>query len=178
MSKDKKKFLYDSAGFNCSLLYKKKCNNKTYIREKDLNEIVKNEVIKRLSLIQVDETTNKIIDYYKNNNEEIQKIKNYENEIERLERRKSVLYKKKCEKYITVEEFKTDYERAKEEIAKYKNLIEELKKDNRNKLDENKIREVVKKFKDGNYMSNDFLKDIINRIDVYSKNRIEIIFNL
>ena len=177
-SYDKKRFLYDSAGFNCSLLYKKKCNNKTYIKEKDLNEIVKNEVIKRLSLIQVDETTNKIIDYYKESNDEIPKIKNYENEIERLERRKSVLYKKKCEKYITVEEFKTDYERAKEEIAKYKNLIEELNKDNSNKLDENEIREVVKKFKNGNYMSNDFLKDIINRIDVYSKNRIEIIFNL
>ena len=175
---DKKRFLYDSAGFNCSYLYKKKCNNKTYIREKDLNKIVKNEVIKRLNLIQIDETTDKIIDYYKENNENLQKIKEYENEIDKLERKKSILYKKKCEKYMTVGEFKTEYERAKEEITKYKNLIEELQKDDSNKLDETQLKEVVKKFKSGNYMSNDFLKEIINRIEIYSQNRIEITFNL
>lgn len=177
-SHDKKRFLYESAGFNCSLLYKKKCNNKTYIREKNLNEIVKKEVIKILGLIQIDETTDKIIDYYKENNENLQKIKEYQNEIDKLERRKSILYKKKCEKYITVEEFKMEYERAKEEITKYKDLIEKLQQDDSNKLDETQIKEVVKKFKSGNYMSNDFLKEIINRIEIYSQNRIEITFNL
>ena len=177
-SYDKKRFLYDSAGFNCNYLYRKKCNNKTYIREKDLNEIVKNEVIKRLSLIQIDETTDKIIDYYKENNENLQKTKEYENEIDKLERKKSILYKKKCEKYITVEEFKTEYERVKEEITKYKGLIEGLQQDDSNKLDETQIKEVINKFKSGNYMSNDFLKKIINRIEIYSQNRIEITFNL
>ncbi len=86
--------------------------------------------------------------------------------------------KKKCEKYITVEEFKTEYERAKEEITKYKDLIEELQQDDSNKLDETQIKETVKKFKSENYMSNDFLKEVINRIEIYSQNRIEITFNL
>ena len=177
-SADKRRFLYDSAGFNCSLLYKKKCKNKTYIREKDLNEIVKNEVIKRLTLIEVDETTNKLIDYYKANDENMQKIKEYKNEIEKLERKKSVLYKKKCEQYITIEEYKTEYSRTKEEIKKFENLIEELGQSDENKLDENRIKEIIIAFKNGNSINNDFLKEIINRIEVYSKNKIEITFNL
>lgn len=177
-SYDKKRFLYESSGFNCSYLYKKKCDNKNYIREKDLNEIVKKEVIKRLNLIQIDETKDKIIDYYKENNESFQRIKEYQTTQEKLERKKSILYKKKCEKYITVKEFKTEYERAKEEIKKYKDLIEELQQDDSNKLDEIQIKEVVKKFKSGNYMSNEFLKEIINRIEVYSEDRIEITFYL
>ena len=177
-SYDKKRFLYESSGFNCSYLYKKKCNNKTYMRENDLNEIVKEEVIKRLRLIQIDETTDKIIDYYKENNENLQKIKEYQNRQEQLERKKSILYKKKCENYITVEEFKIEYKRAKEEIKKYQNLIQKLEKNSERKLDEKRIKEIVQKFKTGNYMSNDFLKEIINKIEVYSENRIEITFNL
>lgn len=177
-SKDLQRFLYDSAGFNCSLLYKKKCKNKTYIREKDLNEIIKSEVIKRLKLIEIDKTTNKLIDYYKENDENMKKIKEYRNEIEKLERKKSVLYKKKCEQYITIEEFKAEYTRAKEEIEKFENLIKEIEQNNGSKLEEKRIKEIVNEFKNGKCINNDFLKEIINRIEVYSKNRIEITFNL
>lgn len=177
-SADKQRFLYDSAGFNCSLLYKKKCKNKTYIREKDLNEIIKSEVIKRLKLIEIDKTTNKLIDYYKENDENMKKIKEYRNEIEKLDRKKSVLYKKKCEQYITIEEFKAEYTRAKEEIEKFENLIKEIEQNNGSKLEEKRIKEIVNEFKNGKCINNDFLKEIINRIEVYSKNRIEIIFNL
>lgn len=177
-SKDLQRFLYDSAGVNCSLLYKKKCKNKTYIREKDLNEIIKSEVIKRLKLIEIDKTTNKLIDYYKENDENMKKIKEYINEIEKLERKKSVLYKKKCEQYITIEEFKAEYTRAKKEIEKFENLIKEIEQNNGSKLEEKRIKEIVNEFKNGKCINNDFLKEIINRIEVYSKNRIEITFNL
>lgn len=177
-SNNKQRFLYESAGFNCSLLYKKKCKNKTYIREKDLNEIVKNEVIKRLELIEIDKTTNKLIDSYKENNENMQKIKKYKNEIDKLERKKSVLYKKKTEQYITVEEFKAEYRRAKEEIEKFENLITELEQNNGSELEEKRIKKIVNEFKSGKCINNEFLKEIINRIEVYSKNKIEITFNL
>ncbi len=173
---DKQTFLYENARFNCTLFYKKKCNNGIYIREKDLNQIVKNEIIKRLSVIGVNEITNKIINYYKENNVQIQKIKEYQNQVERLEMKKSILYKKKCEEYITIEEFKTQYQRAKEEIIAYENLIERLKKDNSYNLDEKQIIEIVQKIKGGNYIKNDFLKEIINKVEVYSENRIEVIF--
>ncbi len=178
MSHDKKRFLYESSGFHCSVLYKKKCDNKTYIQEKDLNEIVKNEVIKKLKSIPIEEITNKIMNDYKENNEDMQRIKEYQNEIDKMERKKSILYKKKCEKYITVEEFKIEYERVKEEITKYKNLIKKLESDNKVKLDEKQIKKVVQEIKNGNNKSNDFLKKIINKIEVYSENKIEITFNV
>lgn len=177
-SADKQSFLYDSAGFNCSLFYKKKCKNKTYIREKDLNEIVKNEVIKRLELIEIDKTTNKLVDYYKKNDKDINKIRECKNEIEKLERRKSVLYKKKCEQYITTEEFKVEYTQAKKEIEKLENLIKKLEQDTGNKLEEIKIRKIINEFKRGKCINNDFLKEIIDKIEIYSKDRIEITFNL
>lgn len=177
-SYNKQRYLYDGAGFICSYYYKKGCKNKTYITEKDLNEIVKNEVIKRLSLIEIDKTTNKLIDYYNENNSNMLKIKEYKKEIEKLERRKSVLYKKKCEQYITIEEYKIEYAKIKEEIKKFENLIEELEQSNENKLDEKRIKEIITEFKNGNCINNDFLKEIINKIEVYSKNRIEITFNL
>lgn len=176
-SYDKQRYLYDEALFQCCYYYRKECKNKSNIKEKVLNEIVKNEVIKRLSLIEIDKTTNKVIDYYKANDENMQKIKEYKNEIEKLERKKSVLYKKKCEKYITIEEYKTEYSKAKEEIKKFENLIEELWKSNENKLGEKRIKEIITELKTGNCINNDFLKEIINRIEVYSKNRIEITFN-
>ena len=177
-SKDKQRFLYASSSFNCNLVYKKKCKNKTYIREKELNEIVKKEVVKRLKLIEIDKTTNKLIDYYKENDPNMQKIKEYKNEIEKLERKKSVLYKKKCEQYITIEEFKIEYTRAKEEIEKLENLIREIEQNNGNKLEEKRIKEIINEFTNGKCINNNFLKEIINRIEVYSKNRIEITFNL
>ena len=108
----------------------------------------------------------------------MKKIKEYRNEIEKLDRKKSVLYKKKCEQYITIEEFKAEYTRVKEEIEKFENLIRELEQKNGNKLEERRIKEIVNEFKNGKCINNDFLKEIINRIEVYSKNRIEIIFNL
>lgn len=177
-SADKQRFLYDGVAFNCSLLYKKKCKNKTYIREKNLNEIIKSEVIKRVKLIEIDKITNKLIDYYKENDEDMQKIKEYKNEIEKLERRKSVLYKKKCEQYITIEVFKVEYIRAKEEIKKFEKLMKEIEQNNGNKLEEKRIKEVVNDFKNGKCVNNDFLKEIINKIEVYPKNRIEITYNL
>ena len=64
----------------------------------------------RLSLIEIDESTNKIIDYYKEKNEQIKELKKFKNEIEKLDRKKSVLYRKKCEKIIKLEEFKTNNE--------------------------------------------------------------------
>ena len=108
----------------------------------------------------------------------MKKINEYKNEIKKIERKKSVLYRKKCEEYITVGEFKVQYTRAKTEIEKYQMLIEEIGQNNKNKISEKRIREVIEQFKKGKCMTNEFLKEIINKIEVYSKNRIEITYNL
>ena len=177
-SKDKQRYLHDGAGFTCNYFYKKQCKNKTYIREKNLNDIVKNEVMKKLSIIEVDKVINKVIEYYKENSEDIQNVKMYKNEIEKLERRKRVLYKKKCEQYITIEEFKIGYDKAKKELKNYQKLIKKLEQNNENKLNKNKVKYVIEEFKKGNYITNEFLKEIIDKIEIYSKNRIEIIYKL
>ena len=131
-----------------------------------------------IGLIEIDKTTNKLVDYYKKNDKDINKIRECKNEIEKLERRKSVLYKKKCEQYITTEEFKVEYTQAKKEIEKLENLIKKLEQDTGNKLEEIKIRKIINEFKRGKCINNDFLKEIIDKIEIYSKDRIEITFNL
>ena len=178
-SKDRQKFLNESSRFNCSLLYKKKCTNKTYIKEKELNYIVKNELEKKLSLINTNKLVNKLIAKIKESDENIQKIKEYKNEIEKLERKKSVLYKKKCDKYISAQEFKNEYAKVKEEIKKIENLIKKIENNNdNNKLEKEKIEKIIAEVKKGSCINNTFLKEIINRIEVYSKNRIVITFNI
>lgn len=173
-SESKQRYLYESSSFNCSMFYKKKCENKAYIRQKDLNEIVKNEVIKKLGLINVDEGTDKLIEYYKQNDKDMKKIEEYKNKIKKLERKKSILYKKKCEQYITIEEFKIEYAKAKKEIEKLEGYTENCD----NKLEEKRIKQIITEFKNGNYIDNGFLKKIVNKIEVYSINTIKITFNL
>ena len=171
-SSNKQEFLYDSANFNCSLYYKKRCKNKISIKEKNINEIVKNEIIKRLDIIEI---TNKLSDYYKANDKTVKKIKEYENEIEKLERKKRILYQKKYEQDLSIKEFKIEYEKIKKTIKEFNELIKELEKIKNIKLNEKT--KIIYEFKKGNYINNNFLKEFINKIEIYSKNRIEIIFN-
>lgn len=177
-SADKKKFLYESSRFNCSLLYKKRCKNRTHIKERDLNDIVKSEVIKRLRLIKIDKIVNKLLEYYEKNDKDIEKIKKNQNEIEILERRKRLLYQQKCEKYITIDKFKIEYNKAKEEIEEKKRLIYDATKNNRNKLDKERLRKRILELQKSTSITNEFLKKMINKIKLYSKNKIEITFNL
>lgn len=177
-SSDKTRFLYESSRFNCSLFYKKKCKNNIHIKEKNLNEIVKKAVIEKMDLIEIGKNVNKLTNYYMENDEKIKKMKEYKNEIEKLERKKSILYKKKCEQYITIEQFKIEYERIKEEIEKMENLINELKNSKDNTQKEKRIKEIINQLQNGNSIDNAILKKIINRIEVYSNNKIEITFNI
>ncbi len=179
-SADRKRYLYDSSSFKCSKAYKEidKCKNKTSINEKHINQIVIEEVKKRLELLEIDESTNKIIDYYKENSEEMNKLKYYKNEIDKLERKKSILYKKKCDNMISIDEFKIEYSKIKANILECQNEIEILSATSTNKLDEKKLRKIIQDFKDGKEITNEFLKEIINRIEVYSNLKIEIEFSL
>lgn len=168
------------AGFKCGTVYRKKekCQNKTFINEKVLNHIVIEEVKKNLSIIEIDKTINIIINYYKENNEESKKVKKYKNEIEKLERKKSVLYKDKCENRITIEEFKTEYGRVKGEIKKLQMKTKEIDEKSIDILDKKRIKEIITEFKIGKEFTNDFLKAIIKKIEVYSNLKIEIFFRI
>lgn len=178
-SKDKTKYLYDSSGFVCGIVYKKpeQCKNKVFINEKNLNEIIIQKVKQRLSQIEIDKTTNKIIDYFKQNSKEAQELKQCKNELQKLNRKKSVLYRKKCDKYITEAEFKEEYINIKQQLAIYQKRIEKLEENN-GSIDKKRIREIITGFQEGKDINNEFLKEIINRIEIYSNDHIDIIFNL
>lgn len=179
-SADKTRYLYDSSGFVCGIVYKKKhlCKNKTFVNEKHINSIIIEKVKERLSQIKVDKATNKIVDYFKENSEETKELNKYKNEVQKLDRKKMVLYRKKCEQYITENEFKEEYTKIKEEISSYQKKIEKLEKNNNNSINEKRIKEIINEFQKGKGINNEFLKEIINRIEVYSNNQINIIFNL
>ena len=179
-SADKTRYLYDSSGFVCGIVYKKKhlCRNKTFVNEKHINSIIIEKVKERLSQIKVDKATNKIVDYFKENSEETKELNKYKNEVQKLDRKKMVLYRKKCEQYITENEFKEEYTKIKEEISSYQKKIEKLEKNNNNSINEKRIKEIINEFQKGKGINNEFLKEIINRIEVYSNNQINIIFNL
>lgn len=179
-SADKTRYLYDSSGFVCGIVYKKKhlCKNKTFINEKHINSIIIEKVKERLSQIKVDKATNKIVDYFKENSEETKELNKYKNEVQKLDRKKMVLYRKKCEQYITENEFKEEYTKIKEEISDYQKRIEKLEENNNNIINEKRIKEIINEFQKGKDINNEFLKEIINRIEVYSNNQINIIFNL
>ena len=98
----------------------------------------------------IDETTNKITDYYKQNSEE----------------------------YKNLQKYKEQYEKIKTDINKYKIQIEEIENNNKSDLDEKRIREIITDYKNGKEITNEFLKSIIKRIEVYSNLKVEIIFNL
>lgn len=179
-SADKTRYLYDSSGFVCGIVYKKKhlCKNKTFVNEKHINSIIIEKVKERLSQIKVDKATNKIVDYFKENSEETKELNKYKNEVQKLDRKKMVLYRKKCEQYITENEFKEEYTKIKEEISNYQKKIEKLEENNNNSINEKRIKEIINEFQKGKDINNEFLKEIINRIEVYSNNQINIIFNL
>lgn len=179
-SADKTRYLYDSSGFVCGIVYKKKhlCKNKTFVNEKHINSIIIEKVKERLSQIKVDKATNKIVDYFKDNSEETKELNKYKNEVQKLDRKKMVLYRKKCEQYITENEFKEEYTKIKEEISNYQKKIEKLEENNNNSINEKRIKEIINEFQKGKDINNEFLKEIINRIEVYSNNQINIIFNL
>ena len=89
-----------------------------------------------------------------------------------------VLYRKKCEQYITENEFKEEYTKIKEEINNYQKKIKKLEENNNNIINEKRIKEIINEFQKGKDINNEFLKEIINRIEVYSNNQINIIFSL
>lgn len=179
-SVDKTRYLYDSSGFICSIVYKKEavCQNKTFINEKVLNSLVIEKVKQRFEKIELDKITSKIIDYFIENSESVKDLNKYKNKVQKLERKKRILYRKKCDKYITELNFKEEYMKVKQEIKNYLFKIQKLEEDKKCNIDNDRTREIIKDFQIGKNINNEFLKEIVNRIEVYSNNKIHIIFNL
>lgn len=169
----------NSNGFICNIVYKKpnKCQNRSFINERYLNEIVIDTIKKKLSRINMEEAINIILKYYKKNDKLVNELNLCINKIEKLERRKNILYNKKCDKYITDIEFKQGYNTIKEEIKELHIKKIKLEDNCKQILSKDKIKEIVTDFKSCKDFSNEILKKIVNRIEIYSNRHIEIVFN-
>lgn len=166
--------------YKCRMLYRfpSICDRGHTIQEKVLNEIVIDNLTKRLSKIRVDECTGKVIDDYKMNDVNYKLLEQYNKRKRKLESDVTVLYNKKLEGIISTENFKEQYTKAKAEIKEVEPKILQLEQIcNVNNLDE-RLQKIIVDFKDGKELTNDIMKMLIKRIEVYEDMKIDIEYSV
>ncbi len=166
--------------YKCRMIYKfpSVCDKGHTISEKVLNKIVIDNLTKRLSEIRIDEFTGKVIDDYKANNANYKLLEQYKKRKGKLELDITVLYNKKLESIISAEYFKEKYHKLKTEMKEIDSKILQLKQIcNLNNLDE-KLQKIIIDFKNGKELTNDIMKMLIKRIEVYEDMRIDIEYNV
>lgn len=165
--------------YKCRMLYRfpSICDKGHTINEKDLNEIVLQTIRKRLEKIKIDNATNKIIDEYKKNDARYNLIITLQNSKIKIENNMKKLYSKRVDETITIENFKIEYDRLKKKLNEIEKQLEELQEKNKNKISEDNLKKIAMNFKQGKEFTNEILKQLINRIEVYEDKRVEIEFN-
>lgn len=166
--------------YKCRMLYKfpSVCNRGHTISEKVLNKIVIDNLTKRLSKIRIDECTGKIIDDYKMNDTNYKLLEQYKKRKKKLESDVTVLYNKKLEGMILTENFKEQYIKIKAELKEMESKILQLEKIcNVNNIDE-RLQKIILDFKNGKELTNDIMKILIKRIEVYEDMKIDIEYNV
>lgn len=164
----KHKLLYKEgkkrSGFVCSMAYKQPqpCKNRVWLTEQDINEIVVEQVKKKLVILKEEELIKRM-------NKKEGKTKE-EKEIQKRERKKKVLYKQRCEGEISVEEFKKEYDRINQEIEQAERNIKQTKKVF---TKEDVQKKMIEKLENKNDV---LIKALINRVEWDSNRKIKIIF--
>ena len=87
------------------------------------------------------------------------------------------LYSKRVDETITIENFKIEYDRLKKKLNEIEKQLEELQEKNKNKISEDNLKKITMDFKQGKEFTNEILKQLINRIEVYEDKKVEIEFN-
>ena len=165
--------------FKCRTIYKfpSICDKGHTIMESTLNEIVLNTVKQKLNTINIDIATNKITDEYRENDityKEMQLLKNNETKIDNEMKK---LYSKRVDEKISIEDFKLHYDELKSRLKEIKKYLEQLQEKNKSKISEENLKKIVMDFKQGKEFTNEILKQLINRIEVYEDKKVEIEFN-
>lgn len=166
--------------YKCRMLYRfpSICNRGHTIQEKVLNRIVIENLTKRLSKIRIDECTGKVIDDYKMNDANYKLLEQYKKRKRKLESDVTVLYNKKLEGIILEDDFKEQYPKLKAEIKEVESKTIQLEQIcNVNSIDE-KLHKIIVDFKNGKELTNDIMKMLIKRIEVYEDMKIDIEYNV
>ena len=164
--------------FKCRMVYRYPdiCNLGTNITEKALNEIVLNEVKKRLKKIKIDPNTKKIIDTCKTKNSVYKELQSSLNIKKRLENDIKLLYDNKVQGTVTIEKFKKEYPILKQKEKEIDKKIIEL--NDKNILSEENLKNIILDFKSGKDLNNDILKQIIEKIEVYQDRTVKLFFKI
>ncbi len=166
--------------YKCRMLYRfpSICNRGHTIQEKKLNDIVLKSLKKRLSRFKIDEYTGKVIDDYKKNDANYKLFEQYTKRKKKLESDVTILYNKKLESMISIDKFKEQYANLKQEIKDAELKISELEKlFNPYEID-GKIKEIIIDFKNGKEFTNEIIKELIERIEVYEDMKIDIVYKV
>ena len=132
---------------------------------------------KKLFVFNFKEKLEDVITEYKTNNENYNMQLKLQNQKLKLENDIRMLYNKKLEQSITTQDFKNQYAtlKFKEKEIEYK--VEELKKENKDKISIEKLVSIVKEFKTAENFDNNIMKQLINRIEIGEDKIVSIIFN-
>ncbi len=165
--------------YKCRMIYKFPdiCDKGHTIMENTLNEIVLNTVKQKLDTINISIATNKITDEYKENDSNYKEIKLLQNSKIKMENEMRKLYSKRVDEKISIENFKLQYDELKSKLKENEKVLEELQEKNKTKLSKENLEKIIIDFKQGKEFTNEILRQLINRIEVYEDKKVEIEFD-
>ena len=78
---------------------------------------------------------------------------------------------------ISIENFKLQYDELRSKLKETEKISKELQEKNKSKLSKENLKKIIIDFKQGKEFTNEILKQLINRIEVYEDKKVEIEFN-
>ena len=165
--------------FKCRTIYKfpSICDKGHTIMESTLNEIVLNAVKQKLNTININIATNKITDEYRKNDITYKEMKLLKNNEMKIDNEMKKLYSKRVDGKISIEDFKLQYDELKSKLKETKKYLKQLQEKNKSKISEENLKKIILDFKQGKEFTNEILKQLIKRIEVYEDKKVEIEFN-
>ena len=145
--------------------------------ESTLNEIVVNAVKQKLNTINIAIATNKITDEYRKNDITYKEMKLLKNNETKIDNEMKKLYSKRVDGKISIEDFKLQYDELKSKLKETNKSLKQLQEKNKSQISEKNLKKIVMDFKQGKEFTNEILKQLINRIEVYEDKKVEIEFN-
>lgn len=166
--------------YKCRMLYRfpSICNRGHTIQEKNLNTIVLESLKKRLSKFKIDKYTGEVIDTYKKNDSNYKLLEQYTKRSKKLETDVTALYNKKLEGMISIDSFREEYAKLKLEIKEIENKKSQLEEICETKEIKGKLKNIIVDFKNGKEFTNETIKQLIERIEVYEDMKIDIIYKV
>ena len=165
--------------YKCRMIYKfpSICDKGHTIQEKTLNKIVIHTLNKKLEEMQLEKESNIIREEYTKTNSKCIALTKLQSSKQKIENEIKILYNKKLEKNITIEQFKKQYKDLKLKESAIKEQIEQLKKESKNMITDKEIFEIIEEFKCAENFNNEIMKKLINKIEVFEDKTVNIIFN-